>query len=81
MNGLAGFGNVDLILTGAWSNSLFPIKKGDGFFFDSSNDKNSELISKYGLDILGLNQKTFNKIQKEVYARQIVLFIKKRIGQ
>lgn len=81
INALAGFGNVDLILTGAWSNSLFPIKKGNGFFFDSSNDKNAELIAKYGLDILGLNQKTFDKIQKEIYAKEIFLYIKKRIGQ
>lgn len=81
LNGLAGFGNVDLILTGAWSNSLFPIKKGDGFIFDSSNEKNDGLLEKYGSGIASLNQNTFNKIQKLYYAPELVRYIKKQIGQ
>lgn len=81
LNPLAGMGNVDLILTGAWSNSLFPIKKGSGFVFNSSNDKNNGLLQKYGDGILGLNQKTFDKIQKEVYKPELFKYIRKRIGQ
>lgn len=81
LNGLAGFGNVDLILTGAWSNSLFPIKKGNGFIFDSNNDKNEGLLEKYGSGIASLNQGTFNRIQKIYYAPDLVNYVKKRIGQ
>lgn len=81
LNGLAGFGNVDLILTGSWSNSLFPIRKGEGFVFDSGNNKHEGLLEKYGNGIASLNQKTFNKIQKLYYAPELVRYVKKSIGQ
>lgn len=81
LNPLAGFGNVDLMLTGAFANSLFPIKKTTGFIFESSDSKLGDLISKYGMDIMGLNQKTFDDIQKNIYSVEIIRYIKTRIGQ
>lgn len=70
-NSLAGYGNVDLIQTGAFVNSMFVFKNTKGFLFDASNDKKGKLIEQYGLDIMGLNQKTFNKRQKYIYKIQL----------
>jgi len=81
LNPLAGFGNVDLMLTGAFANSLFPVKSTVGYMFDASDQKKGDLIAKYGMDIMGLSQKSFNKIQKEIYAPEIIRYVKKRIGQ
>jgi len=80
-NPLAGFGNVDLILTGAWSNSLFPVVKSNRVIFDSSNSKHDDLLSKYGEGIASLNQNTFNRIAKANYQPELLKLIKKRIGQ
>lgn len=80
-NPLAGFGNIDLINTGAWSNSLFVVRYTDYYIFDSGDPKHGELIQKYGMDIMGLSQKTFDIIQREVYAKQLAQFIKTKIGQ
>jgi hypothetical protein len=79
-NALAGYGNVDLIHTGAFVNSMFPVRSGHGFIFDASNDKKELLVEKYGKDILGLNQRTFYRIQREFYADYIAKFIQQRIN-
>lgn len=79
-NPLAGYGYVDLIDTGAFVNSLFVRQSGNGFLFDSGNDKASLLETAYGRDIFGLNQKTFNTIQKEYYIPDIRKFIKSKGG-
>lgn len=81
-NSLAGFGNVDLILTGAFSNSLFPTKISPShYIFGATDSKRFDLIDKYGYDIMGLNQNTFDEAQKKRYAPKIINYIKKRIGQ
>lgn len=78
---LAGYGYVNLIDTGAFSNSMFVVRKTNSFIFDSGNSKAGDLIEKYGMDIMGLNQKTFNRIQRELYAKHIIIFIKNKLGQ
>jgi len=76
-NPLAGYGYVDLIRTGATVNSLFPIRSGAlGYKFDSGNDLWSTLTGRYGQDIQSLNQKTFNTIQRDIYAPDLVKYIK-----
>lgn len=80
-NALAGYGYVDLIQTGAFSNSLFPVRSGKGFIFDSGNNKKNKLIDAYGRDIMGLNQRTFREVEKLYYVTPIVQYIKKRLGQ
>lgn len=79
-NPLAGYGYVDLIDTGAFSNSLFVRQSGVGYLFDSGNSNASGLSDKYGKEIFGLNQKTFNKIQIEEYWPIITKFIKSTIN-
>jgi hypothetical protein len=70
MNPLAGFGNVDLIYSGAFVSKLF-VKPFDanpnGFIFDSSDKKTGSLVVKYGQAIMGLNKVWFNKRQSEIY--------------
>lgn len=82
LNGLAGRGYVDLQLTGAFVNSLFLIRKSqNSYLFDASNIKKETLVRKYGDDIMGLNQKTFNDYQKEVVFPKIIEFIRRKMGQ
>lgn len=68
MNPLAGFGNVDLIYSGSFVSKLF-LKSNNPrlFIFDSTDTKRDNLVGKYGLDILGINQDWFNKRQSEIY--------------
>lgn len=82
MNPLAGEGYVDLIFTGQFERSLFPRRNSNNsYIFASTDSKADDLIAKYGIDIMGLNQESFNKLQKEKYAFDLVRYIKKRIGQ
>jgi hypothetical protein len=80
LNPLAGYGNVDLILTGATVNSLFTVAKTGRFVFDSSNSKWNNLLSKYGNDIEGLNQNTFEKIQATEHAPILANYINEELG-
>jgi hypothetical protein len=55
MNKLAGEGNVDLILTGAFTSAMFLETMSNGTFkIDSKDVKRNDLVSKYGSDIFGL---------------------------
>jgi len=81
MNPRAGLGNVDLILTGAFANSLFPVRRGKStFIFDASNSKAPDLFAKYGEDNRGLNQETFNDIQRDIIAPEVAEFIKEKMN-
>lgn len=82
MNPLAGRGNVDLILTGAFSNSLFTTGKSTVYRFESGDPKAQSIQNRYGIDVVqGLNQRTFNTIQDQVYKKKLVAFIKTQLGQ
>ena len=73
MNSLAGFGQVDLIYSGSFVNSLFVMPTQKGFIFDTNQeDKQGKLIASYGGDIMGLNQNYFNERQKEVYSKLLI---------
>lgn len=54
-NPLAGFGNVDLILTGDLKNQIFVDVREDSFVIDSADEKTGGLIKKYG-DPFGLTE-------------------------
>lgn len=82
LNGLAGRGYVDLQLTGAFVNSFFLTRKSNGvYLFDAANSKKDSLIQKYGSDIMGLNQDTFNDYQKQIVVPKLQEFIRQRLGQ
>jgi len=63
LNPTAG-GKVDLILKGDFSGDMQLQKKGAGrLTFNSRDRKKPWLIKRYGIDIMGLNQSTFNAFQ------------------
>lgn len=81
LNPLAG-GSVDLILTGAFTGGLAVESLGNRrFIFDSSDDKTPFLVAKYGLDIMGINQQEWEKIQKDSIAPKLIKFIKQQLKQ
>jgi len=80
MNPLAG-GDVDLILTGKFTNQLFVKSLNNSrFIFDSQDEKTSMLKARYTDDIMGLNTETFEKLQKEKYAPKLITYIKQITG-
>lgn len=72
-------GYVDLLLTRSFANKMFITPTQKGFIFNSSDSKTGNLIGKYGLDIMGLNQEWFTKRQNEVYRLTLVYQIKKQL--
>jgi hypothetical protein len=70
-------GHVDLLYTRQTANSLF-VHRGtsNGLFTFGMNDRYN-LIGRYGLDILGLNQETFDKRQNDIYKYTLIYTIKK----
>lgn len=70
-------GFVDLILTGQTASTLFIHKASQPREFLFGMNDRYNLIGRYGLDILGLNQETFERRQKEIYKLTLVYIIKK----
>lgn len=81
INPLAGYGNVDLIVTGQFVNSFFVKPFGLGFIFDATDRKRGNLLGRYGGDIMGLNQEWFNKRQKDIYKNVLSLEISKVLNK
>jgi hypothetical protein len=74
-------GFVDLTLTKAFTNKLYPKKvSNSSFLFDSRDSKATHLFGKYGQDLKGINKDTFNRLQKQVYAPALVMEIKRITG-
>jgi len=67
MNSLPGFGNPDLILTGAFVNSFKLDISGQNLKFSASDSKSDDLTKKYGDNIFGLGE-----TNNEYYAQQVV---------
>lgn len=81
-NPLAGFGSVDLILTGNFQRSLYIRTTSPGkFLFTNQVDYGNDLIRKYGNDILSINQDEFNRIQIQFILPDLRKFIKRKLGQ
>lgn len=79
MNPLAGFGNVDLIYSHSFTSKLFLKQyESNSYIFNSTDNKTDNLIGKYGLDIMGLNQEWFNQRQKDIYKYTLIFQIKKQ---
>lgn len=77
MNPNAG-GNVDLILTGRFTQGLYLTSRFQrAFIFESSDKKSANLKGKYGIDIMGLNEDFFLNKQKFEYAPLLVVEIKR----
>jgi len=64
MNPLPGLGNVDLILTGSFSDSFQVDINGEDIERIATDSKTSDLIGRYGDDVFGLtdnNQEFYNE--------------------
>ena len=68
-------GYVDLLYTYRTARSLFLRPYNKGFLFNWNDEHN--LVGRYGLDILGINQEWFNKRQEDIYRITLVYSIKK----
>jgi len=76
LNPSAG-GNVDLIVTGAFVNAMFLVKPSGGRYRFGNTDKKRNILKEmYGDDIFGLNQRVFEKYQKEILAPRLRTSIK-----
>jgi hypothetical protein len=77
MNPLAQ-GGVDLILTGAFVESAYLLKpRGNKYLFGFADEKAGKLIGKYGRDIQGLNQRTFDRFIETVVMEHLIKSMKK----
>jgi hypothetical protein len=55
LNPLAGDGNVDLKLTGAYQGAMFVERRTDGLYVDSTDEKALKLRAQYGSTMFGLD--------------------------
>lgn len=75
LNPLAS-GTVDLILTGRTVSTLFVRRSGSPRAYIFGMNDRYNLIGKYGIDILGLNEQTFEQREARAYAPELVKLIK-----
>jgi hypothetical protein len=77
-NPIAG-GKVDLINTGAFVDAMYLLKpKQNRYQFGNKDSKRNILKEIYGDNIFGLNQKVFDKYQKEIIAPRFLIAIKRK---
>jgi len=70
-------GFVDLIKTGAFVDAMKLNKGRNGRYMFGNTDKKRNILKEmYGDNIFGLNQKVFNKYQKEILAPRFIRAIK-----
>ena len=70
-------GYVDLLLTRQTANSLFVHRSNQPRAFLFGMNDRYNLVGKYGNDILGLNQETFEKRQADIYRYTFIYVLKK----
>ena len=70
-------GYVDLLLTRQTANSLFVHRATQPREFIFGMNDRYNLVGKYGNDILGLNQETFEKRQADIYRYTFIYVLKK----
>ena len=62
-------GNVDLIYSGAFIDSFKLNKpKQNKYLWGATDSKRNKLVEMFGIDIMGLNQESFEKFQREIIA-------------
>lgn len=80
-NPLAGFGNVDLFLTGSLSDDITVIKKGERFEILSTDEKYSKIANKYGAEEFGLTEDQLQEFLHECYISSLNTIINKTYGK
>ena len=70
-------GAVDLILTGDFVDAMYLLKPKQGRYkFGNTDKKRNRLKEMYGDNIFGLNQRVFEKYQKEIISPRFLRRIK-----
>jgi len=80
-NPLAGYGNVDLFLTGSLSDDITVTKKGEKFEIFSTDEKYKKLASKYGAEEFGLTEEQLQEFLYECYVFSMETIINKVYGK
>lgn len=76
-NPLPGFGNVDLIDTGAFAKGNKVISLGNSWFtIESTDEKANDLIRRYGFINERINYNAWNRLQKFNYLPKVLRAIK-----
>jgi hypothetical protein len=79
MNPLAGYGNVDLKLTGIFQKNIKIYFFSESFFLTSTDSKTAKLVGAYGEEIFGLSPKSRKPIITKKIAPVGRLLIKQHI--
>ena len=80
LNPFAGEGVVDLILTGAFVESMYLLKPNNGkYLFDARDSKKSDIVDRYG-NVFGLTQDAFNDFIYEYVANGFRNELKTRLN-
>jgi len=77
-NPLAGFGNVDLNLTGAFQSAVFLSVTSTSFIFESPDEKTAMLIGKYG-DPFGLSYASRVIVINERLRKEFIFIIQNQL--
>ncbi len=67
LNPKAGFGNVDLKLTGDFQDRMYLIANNGEYEVNSSDEKTNKLIGQYGDEIFGLTDKNKEKTYELIH--------------
>lgn len=70
---------VTLLDTGAFYNAIYAAKIGDEVIIESGDEKNDELLEKYGEQIFGLTDDNSDK-SKEITTGKIIGYVKEVTG-
>lgn len=79
MNPLAGYGNVDLKLTGALHKATFVAVLDRSLLIESGDEKFPDLSFKYGKDIAGLTEKNARLYASKYLQPEAIKQIKKQL--
>lgn len=80
-NPLAGFGNVDLYLTGELSDNITVRRKGDRMEIISTDEKYSKIANKYGAYQFGLTDEQMQEFLQECYYVALESLINRTYGR
>ncbi len=80
-NPLAGYGNVDLFLTGSLSDDITVMRKGDKFEIFSTDEKYKKIADKYGAEEFGLTEEQLQEFLHECYLLSLETIINNTYGK
>ena len=80
MNSQAGFGNVDLKLTGDFYSGMALRKLEKDFQINSDDEKNVDLQNKYGIDIMSLTDERAGQVAQDYILDEFIKEIREKLS-